>query len=660
MSSPNHPALMDEIWLEIFTYLPVKDRNNVRLTCRHFYELCNDSRLQQTEEIVFHGDLNTIAALNLLSLSRRLIQNIRFNYVINVTNDFFPFFDNHGRNIRSLIFQSCGFFSGSLAGIMERCTELRKIVLTLTSQLISSREVRSAINAIRVLNKNSMTFPQVLDLKLKLGRKYVLGWSDMLFVQFLALFPNVRKVDLDFPLKKITKPSTNLRKSSDKLLNTALTLTCIYNQMVMLKDQLEELRLYFHIKYNERLKFQPMEKFAQIEMKNLKVLSLEWTDFSDWRALNAKLSDSDTSDSDKSVSDKGYHITINSFLVYQNVTHIDCDFSRFYCISPDVTVRILLNTLTRLCSLRMRVCQFYMDNSFLETLVNSQLTKLEINEVFGIVALFNKSASDFNLQPNYRLKHLKISQDDDYDSLIPLFADYFRSLEHIVFYKVTEEQLLNIFEYQTNLRSLKLNNRHEDLVQYSKFIKYHEYQRCLKNADLSRHRTLPYLTHLHINEDQISLTNFLLAEFSFPRLKTLVVSIEHRGHQNDRFWQILATMKQLELIDIHFESNICFPQLLNVAQSLPKLRHISLRDKLTEVSPEEYLQLFSVCSSLRTLIHGSVKYFYDATTDDVKDIPDPELNDNPSNLCERRHLRSCEGIPHHYDYNNDCWDHEYD
>lgn len=92
-----------------------------------------------------------------------------------------------------------------------------------------------------------------------------------------------------------------------------------------------------------------------------------------------------------------------------------------------------------------------------------------------------------------------------------------------------------------------------------------------------------------------------------------------------------------------------------MVQSLPNLRHIYInKEDFETFSPTEYHRLFEVRSSLRTVIHDLIKYFYDGTTKALKDITYPY--NVPLRAGEPNHSWACEGIPHHYAHNNKCWE----
>jgi len=124
MDSPSVFVLPDEIWFQIFAhYLPLDDRKNIRLTCRHFYDVCNDTRIQGKEEFVFQGDLIAVAAILSLSNCSRKVWNIKLSYVNDVRTTL-AFFNKQGTFVRSLVFEECEFNHGVLKSLIEECINL--------------------------------------------------------------------------------------------------------------------------------------------------------------------------------------------------------------------------------------------------------------------------------------------------------------------------------------------------------------------------------------------------------------------------------------------------------------------------------------------------------------------------------------------------------
>lgn len=75
MTSSDHsvlPNLPEEVWSEVFSYLPdLDDRKSFRLTCHLLYRVCNHSRFQMNEKMVCYGNINYYTATRSLSNSCR-------------------------------------------------------------------------------------------------------------------------------------------------------------------------------------------------------------------------------------------------------------------------------------------------------------------------------------------------------------------------------------------------------------------------------------------------------------------------------------------------------------------------------------------------------------------------------------------------------------
>ncbi|KAK7604740.1 hypothetical protein V9T40_005926 [Parthenolecanium corni] len=616
----------EEMWIKIFTYLQADDRLNIRLTCSHFNNLCDNIDIQKTEAMVFHGDFNTGSALQILLHSGREIRNMKFTRV-NIEEEalFFPFFDKYGGNIHSLSFDDCKFGPGLFGGILNRCKTLHNLVLELkrSHKPVPGRKIHQPLNDVTVLHENSVTFDKVENLTFKmyvyeeLVRSKII--SNHLFLQFFALFPKVRQVDLQFDVMGLfNKLSTN---PSHIMSNDQFTLSCIYDRIVAVRHQLEKLRLQFnfhnysrtirplfHRLHRRHFQFgspscptlQSMEKITQIEMSNLKELSLNWIDSS-------------------------HSFTTNPFQVFRNVTHFDYDFDN-PSIPPSTAMHLLLSTITGLRSLTFSAHNFHMSAQCFEALVRSQLTSLKIiepQERYALTIDFEPSNLDATLQPNYVLKHLCINEKYTQPSTL-LFSAYFRSLEYIIFPEVCEQALHTVVKYQSNLRRLRLYNgdRSHGQLEHCIYRDYSVYKQYLENDDLSQHRILPNLTHLDIKEDKIGLSKFLLSEFVFPRLQSLVLKIGDIEEDDlEQFWQIQLKIPHLTYIELHLGHAIhSFQQVLDLVRSLSKLRHIYMKDTTPQFHPSEYRQLFAQSPSLRSVHHNYFRCFYDVTTNVVIEL----------------------------------------
>lgn len=454
--------------------------------------------------------------------------------------------------------------------------------------------------------------------------------------KFFTLCPNVRRVDLEFETRKQLFHLDD--DPLDFMSQNQFTLSCIHDGLLALRNQLEKSRLHLGTYDDSYLPFEMIEKTTQIEMNGFQEFSLDWADIS-------------------------HTFTSNPFLAFKNLTRIECRFqdNPSISVSPSCVLQLLLKTIPGLRSLAFTVGQLPLSRECFEALITSRLTYLNIgNEV---IADFEKSSIAETLQPNRLLQHFSI--DAKSHDLRLLFASYLPSLEHLIFSEVDEGTLHNIFRYQNNLRSLRVYNRRSNYRgQNNIFRDYNMYLKFLQNDDLLQNRQLSCLTHLFIEEQKINLTKFLLSEFKFPQLKSLTICITHDRFK-DEFWKILSTMTQIKFlkVDFRFRTKISFQQLSLLVQLLPNLRHIHINiNTLPECfDPSEYRQLFNKSSSLRTVIHNSVKYSYDATDHTIRNVPNPDNHFFVDPLqdfglpMDRFHRWTCEGIPHHYAYDNACW-----
>ncbi|KAM7249236.1 hypothetical protein ACFE04_003755 [Oxalis oulophora] len=192
---------------QIFSLLSTDDRLNVRQTCSHFYELCNETQVLRNEELVFYADHDTGSALQLLSSSPRK--------------------------------------PGVFKSLLEKCEALQSFHLKVASIDESHRHVFSDI---RELSENSITFEQVVDFKLHIRRDWTKvidpRWSNQRFLQFLALFPRVKRLDLKFDIIESFDHLSII--PSDVASDNQFTASCIYDRILALRNQLEKLRLHLN------------------------------------------------------------------------------------------------------------------------------------------------------------------------------------------------------------------------------------------------------------------------------------------------------------------------------------------------------------------------------------------------------------------------------
>ena len=133
---------------------------------------------------------------------------------------------------------------------------------------------------------------------------------------------------------------------------------------------------------------------------------------------------------------------------------------------------------------------------------------------------------------------------------------------------------------------------------------------------------------------------FLLSEFVFPNLKSLVIDLSRPSLKSrpniDLFWKTIQTFTGLELLKISGDivPLISFSQWLTLSQTLSKLRYLLIaEDRFKLFDDSKYYQLFKDSSTLQVIFHGgryltsnSVKYFKDIIANTVQSIQWPHNN----------------------------------
>lgn len=600
--------LPDEVWGKVFSYLCLDDRKSIRLSCCRFYGISSNANFQKTEWMVFNGDLNADAALRYFSSCQgRNVWNLEMNLVHLTDDSILLFCQRQAAKIRSLVFHDCLIAPGLLKNIIEYCENLASFTLSFSSIYFARgdiwRQLAIIFSEFKSLHDTGIIRPSVTNFTFRLmhrrGRPNPI-LTNKKFLLFFAIFPNIKKLDLalfmDFSNTGFTQFSTIL---SDITSDTEFSFSCIYYQLFQLRDQLEELEIFFPDYYRESVhSIQTWNKICDIEMKNLK-----------WLSLNYKL--------------YGILSGINTISHFQYVTEFVFTYDVPTNTAPDI--QLILNNAKQLHSLIIHCPCFevFLDRDCMKALIQSQLEKLSIFGMFrtDFVCLENGIS-------NCNLKDLDLMIFDH--NLILLFTAHFRFLDKLYIQEFDERYLENIFKYQKKLRTLKFYNvrsPHSCNDYSSRQTSSVSLYRWLKNQS-QFNRQLDYLVHLEILEaDDFDFTEFLLNQFMFPKLKSLVIrliSLYPRSITN-RLWQIFQKFTDLEFLMIDGEIEIPFFQWLSLCRTLLKLRYIFIQhNKFLLYDDSEYRQLFEISSSLRIIFHGkfksltSIKYFKDTITNTVK------------------------------------------
>lgn len=600
----------DEILGKIFSYLPLADRKNVRLSCYQFYEACNQICIQKHEQIVFYGNISSDKAIRLLSRAERKFWNLKLNGGLFNDPCIMEFFEKQGAQIRSLSINSCEFSPTLLQNIIKCCKNLQyaDFVFDLS---IQTEYYENFFVDFKALQQDGVICQHVTSLTLDLPQSWLvhLSHTNSKILAFFAVFPSVRNLALTIEIDEYFDDLSTIHPVIPK---DRLVFSCIHQCIQKISHQLEKLRLHF--KYTLGRSYASIEmlhKICDIKMENLKELSLNWIDL--W---------------DASVR--------NPFSKLTSLTHFDCIIGdeMSEAVLHSSFLQLLLSTATELQTLRVKtIAGFFMDVECFQALVKSRLTSLTFYITGGIQsapfvhsvkAHFEPQSVPENLMPNYTLKRLTMMSDCN---LLLLFSTYFRRLQSLKVREVSNDILVNIFKL--DLHTLEIYN-------HCKVPELHvpSLRSWLdKNEQHLSPHPFQNLTYLHILEDnRLELSEFLLAKFRFPKLKSLFIqtwSILPIDCSNccyvESLWQSLQTLTQLESLEIRWNRRTTFQQWVALFSAVSKLRHFIIAEfNSRPFSKGEYVDLFRINSSLRSvhiLKNNSVcgTFFKDAVSNTVVD-----------------------------------------
>lgn len=631
----------EEVWSMVFTYLTFEDRKSVRLTCRHFYDACNQVNFQKSETIAFYNDfIDVNAVLQCLADSKRKLWNIKLKMVPLVDPSIASFFSIQGPNVQSLILDRCIWVPGILRDIIKSCVNLRNFVLLFDHEFpMHVQAWKCIVDDFRSLQKDGIVCENVVSFTLQYEHtkpySRISNWyhsrpkslvTNENLLLFFDVFPNIKDLNMTLCVSyNFNQLSTN---SSDIMSSQVLSLSCIHFLVSKMRYQLEKLKLRFiHDVTRLYLCLQLFTEISVIQFDKLKEFALNGNNVWDTKVENP-------------------------LLTFKNLTHFDCHI--LYETSIDISdfIQLLLNTASELSVLTIRVCkEFRISNACLRALVNSKLTTLNIYNS-GLLfhhhpPIITDPLKGSYLAPNHSLKHFRIYAFEIHSDEL-LFYEYFRSLQTLVLELVNEDVLHHLIKYQRHLVRLILHSQ-EPVFWYSLL-------RWFKNENLSSYRCREHLVHLHITESSsYDLTTFLLNELEFPVLKTLTMDFcTCRFEEFELLWRSILKLCRLECLMISWSFETSLPRWLTLLKALPKLRYVHIWDRchLSLLSDSEYRQFFRVNSSLRLFVHFGgqsftqwgtknfvgVKYVRDMGTNTVRQI---EIDSN----CTMR-----EGIPdHHFD-----------
>lgn len=225
----------------VFDHLTSKDRKNVRLVCRCFYRSCNQLRFLKDEKIRVGGNRNVVSTFEFLSKSYRSSWNLRFDSLLitSYTPSILYFFIDHGSNIRSLHFHDCKFCPKLLASIIIFCRDLEEISITFSEQ---NRDYQILFDDFSYLEMISVIRDKVFSFTLQM--RCGVWLTNRKLLRFLAIFPNIRKLNLI--IHNLWLAFNELSDDpSDIMSETKFTFSSVDHLILSIGDRLQELRLHF-------------------------------------------------------------------------------------------------------------------------------------------------------------------------------------------------------------------------------------------------------------------------------------------------------------------------------------------------------------------------------------------------------------------------------
>lgn len=518
-----------------------------------------------------------------------------------------------------------------------RCVNLRTLVVELQSREgDNTMELDKVVDAFNALRNDGVIRERVSSFTLRTLVVSFKKLKNASFLNFFAVFPNIKELDLMFPDLDCAESQNHFSTiSADVTSKTEFTFASIQNALSKISHQLEKLSLFVGHWRNESNDIgiaRSSNVVAGMKMEKLKRLSLMWPVA--WDAS-----------------------TTNPLLPLRHVTDLSCTLGNTIGehFNYPGFVQHVLNTCTNLYSLGI----YHPDrNSFVltkdcfKTLVRSQLRTFSID--FNLQIDFEPSSLENHIQPNHTLKSYEYYECSFIVNL--LFTRYFRGLEKLIIcaYDCNTDDidtgiLSNIFRYQTKLLHLAFETSEFPFSSLT-VLKLAEW---LQNED-QLPRQLDNLTHLcFLNCEPPELPQFLLTEFKFPKLKAFSMkeklSYDTNYKYRNLFWAGLQQCTQLEYLEIRRWTNgISFEGVSDLCSALPKLRYCLFDTDSKPFEKKNFHQLFQNNPSLRAIVHlvrkdlerFSVKYFRELGTNTVRDVGWPSES--------KRYYFFYDGIPKKY------------
>lgn len=108
---------------EIFKFLHIRDRRNIRLVCKQWLEVCNDRKFQEKEAFFFNNSFKFPVIVKIIADSGRERVNLKLeSYMLNEGSN--CLWQTHGSKIISLKLDSCKLGATILGHIIFSCPNM--------------------------------------------------------------------------------------------------------------------------------------------------------------------------------------------------------------------------------------------------------------------------------------------------------------------------------------------------------------------------------------------------------------------------------------------------------------------------------------------------------------------------------------------------------
>ena len=189
---------------------------------------------------VFYGNLNTDSALEFFSSCEEgKIWNIELNTVHLMDDSILSFFKKQEVKMRSLILNNYTVAPGLLKSIIESCENLVEFSLSFSSHFKTycayTDKLAIVFNDFKALQESGIICQSVTNFTFQFNilehNDPIFTLTNKKFLDFFAVFPNVKKLDLTFLVNSSYNCNQFSTVFSNVKLDKQLSFSCIYYQL---------------------------------------------------------------------------------------------------------------------------------------------------------------------------------------------------------------------------------------------------------------------------------------------------------------------------------------------------------------------------------------------------------------------------------------------